>query len=183
MSKDLFMEVREQEQNEQTNKGKKQLKQNKMNKLLEFQKKIQVIKKDAKNPHFKNTYATLGQILSEVKPILSELGLTLTQPIQQGNVGTFIYDDEKLLCFSEIPLPTNLTPQQLGSAITYYRRYNLASLLALEIDDDDANSTNKAVTENKTMTFKTEQEIKDAYANGQITKEAAIKYKELITKI
>lgn len=182
MSKDLFLEVREQEQNEQTNKPK-QLKQNKMNKLLEFQKKIQVIKKDAKNPHFKNTYATLGQILSEVKPILSELGLTLTQPIVGGNVATFIYEGDKLLCQSEIPLPTNLTPQQLGSAITYFRRYNLASLLALEIDDDDANSTNKAVTETKTMTFKTEQEIKDAYANGQITKEAAIKYKELITKI
>jgi hypothetical protein len=39
-------------------------------------------------------------------------------------------------------LPTNLSPQQLGSAITYFRRYTLASLLALEIDDDDAQSTN-----------------------------------------
>ena len=38
--------------------------------LLEFQKQINVIKKDAKNPHFKNTYATLKQVLSEVKPIL-----------------------------------------------------------------------------------------------------------------
>jgi len=146
-----------------------------MNKLLEFQKKIQVIKKDAKNPHFKNTYATLGQILSEVKPILSELGLTLTQPIINGNVATFIYEGDKVLCSSEIPLPTNLSPQQLGSAITYFRRYNLASLLALEIDDDDANSTNK------TLTFKTEQEIKDAYAKGEITKEQAIKFKQLIT--
>jgi hypothetical protein len=43
---------------------------------------------------------------------------------------------------SYIPLPTNLAPQPLGSAITYYRRYTLSSLLALEIDDDDAQSTN-----------------------------------------
>ena len=34
-------------------------------KLLEFQKQISVIKKDAKNPHFKNTYATLKQLLAK----------------------------------------------------------------------------------------------------------------------
>ena len=34
--------------------------------LLEFQKKVTVIKKDAKNPHFKNTYASLTQIISAV---------------------------------------------------------------------------------------------------------------------
>lgn len=52
--------------------------------LLEFQKQVNVIKKDAKNPHFKNTYATLKQVLSEVKPILSEVGLLITQPIEIG---------------------------------------------------------------------------------------------------
>ena len=51
-------------------------------KLLEFQKKINAIKKDGKNPHFKSSYATLPQILSEVKPILSDLGLVLLQPIK-----------------------------------------------------------------------------------------------------
>ena len=55
-------------------------------KLLEFQKKIQVIKKDAKNPHFKNTYATLANVLSEVKPILSEVGLLITQPIDERDL-------------------------------------------------------------------------------------------------
>ena len=48
-------------------------------KLLEFQKQISVIKKDAKNPHFKNTYATLQQVLSEVKPVLNEIGLTASK--------------------------------------------------------------------------------------------------------
>ena len=109
--------------------------------LLEFQKKISVIKKDAKNPHFKNTYATLTQILSEVKPVLNECGILLTQPIIDNKVGTELsYNNAK--SFSFIDLPTNLSPQQLGSAITYFRRYTLASLLALEIDDDDAQSTN-----------------------------------------
>lgn len=111
-------------------------------KLLEFQKKIGIIKKDSKNPHFKNTYASLTQILSEVKPLLTECGLILIQPISLDGVGTTIIDfetGEKIE--TVISLPTNLSPQQLGSAITYFRRYTLASLLSLEIDDDDAQST------------------------------------------
>ena len=111
-------------------------------KLLEFQKKIGTIKKDSKNPHFKNTYASLTQILSEVKPLLTECGLILIQPISLEGVGTTIIDfetGEKIE--TVISLPTNLSPQQLGSAITYFRRYTLASLLSLEIDDDDAQST------------------------------------------
>lgn len=114
-----------------------------MEKLLEFQKRIGVIAKDSKNPHFKNTYASLTQILSEVKPILSELGLTIMQPIKEGKVFTCVYDNSKEIATSCIDLPLNLTPQQLGSTITYFRRYTIASLLALEIDDDDAQSTNK----------------------------------------
>ncbi len=106
--------------------------------LLEFQKKINAIKKDGKNPHFKSTYATLPQILGEVKPILSECGLILMQPIKDQRVGTVI-SNGKTTEESWLDLPTGLTPQQLGSAITYYRRYTLASLLSLEIEDDDAN--------------------------------------------
>lgn len=110
--------------------------------LLEFQKKVNVIKKDAKNPHFKNTYASLTQIISEVKPLLSEVGIVLTQPLINGNVSTFLtYGSEVLE--SSLPLPIGLQPQPLGSCITYFRRYTLASLLALEIDDDDANEASK----------------------------------------
>ena len=114
--------------------------------LLEFQKKVNVIKKDSKNPHFKNTYASLGQILSEVKPILTECGLILLQPLNDRGVCTVISMEngtETDFIESYIPLPTNLAPQPLGSAITYYRRYTLSSLLALEIDDDDANEATK----------------------------------------
>lgn len=119
--------------------------------LLEFQKKISVIKKDSKNPHFKNTYASLTQILGEVKPVLNDLGILLTQPIKDGKVGTELsYNGIKE--FSFVDLPNNQTPQQLGSAITYFRRYTLASLLALEIDDDDAQMSSKPVV---TVTAKT----------------------------
>lgn len=114
-------------------------------KLLDFQKKVEVIKKDAKNPFFKNNYATLGNIISEVKPLLNSLGLVLTQPIIDGNIMSVIFDGETNESIkSEIPLPVGVKPQDLGSAITYYRRYTLTSLLALEIDEDD--DGNKAST-------------------------------------
>jgi hypothetical protein len=40
-------------------------------------------------------------------------------------------------------------PQKLGSAVTYYRRYTLQSLLGLQAEDDDANSASQAVKSTK----------------------------------
>jgi hypothetical protein len=150
-------------------------------KLLEFQMKIQVIKKDAKNPHFKNTYATLKQVLSEVKPVLNEVGLLITQPIDERGIGTVITDGKNEVS-SFIPMPQNLQPQALGSAISYFRRYTICSLLALEIDDDDANLTaNKplATKENIEKAKKgnfTIQQIKQHYT---LTKELEEYYNNL----
>jgi len=145
--------------------------------LLEFQKKVNVIKKDSKNPHFKNTYASLTQIISEVKPILSEVGIVLTQPLINGNVSTFLtYGSEVLE--SSLPFPVGLQPQPLGSAITYFRRYTLASLLALEIDDDDANEATKkeqpkfqaTTTELPPLSDKAFAAMLDAIAKGEVIK-------------
>lgn len=109
-------------------------------KLLMFQKNINAVKKDATNPHFKNKYATLTNILSEVKPVLSDLGLIILQPIVENKVKTLIIDSEsKEQIECSLDLPSGLNPQQIGSAITYYRRYLIASVLSLEIEDDDAN--------------------------------------------
>lgn len=138
-------------------------------KLLLFQQNVGIVKKDSKNPHFKNTYASLPQILGEVKPMLSELGLILLQPVNNSSVETIIIDSEsKEKVSGAIPLPTGLTPQQMGSAITYYRRYLLAGLLSLEIDDDDANSTNNSITavekaKLKLYECKTLEGLQDAY--------------------
>jgi ERF superfamily len=116
--------------------------------LLQFQTEIGIIKKDSKNPHFKNTYASLEQILSEVKPILTKCGLILLQPINDKGVCTMLTmvgGSETDFVESYIPLPTGLAPQPLGSAITYFRRYTLSSLLSLEIDDDDASMASKPI--------------------------------------
>lgn len=150
-------------------------------KLLEFQKQIQVIKKDAKNPHFKNTYATLQQVLSEVKPVLNEVGLLLTQPIDERGIGTVITDGKDSIS-SFIPMPLGLAPQPLGSCISYFRRYTICSLLALEILDDDAQLTTAKPTATKENIAKakqgnfTIQQIKQHYT---VTKEMEAYYESL----
>lgn len=113
------------------------------NKLLELQKRLKPIKKDSVNPHFKNSYFDINSVLEVVMPILNDLGLTLHQPMRavdgKNLIETIISDGEKDLINSTILLPELTDPQKLGSCITYYRRYSLVSLLALEAEDDDAN--------------------------------------------
>jgi hypothetical protein len=137
-----------------------------MKELLDFQKKVSAIKKDGKNPHFKSTYATLTQILSEVKPVLSECGLIVMQPIRDNRVGTIVTNGDKLTIESWIELPVGLNPQQLGSAITYFRRYTLAALLSLEIEDDDANLATVKPSK-QSCTPQTLKKMLDAISTGQ----------------
>lgn len=107
-------------------------------KIHEAKKEIGVVKKNAKNPHFKNTYADLNALIEAVEPILLEKGLILLQPIKDGKVFTQIIDVETFdMIESSIDLSPNLTAQALGSQVTYYRRYTLQSLMSLQADDDD----------------------------------------------
>ena len=107
-------------------------------KIHEAKKEIGIVKKNAKNPHFKNTYADLNALLEAVEPILLEKGLILLQPIKDGKVYTQIIDiDNGEMIESSIDLSPNLTAQALGSQITYFRRYQISSILSLQAADDD----------------------------------------------
>jgi hypothetical protein len=107
-------------------------------KIHEAKKEIGIVKKNAKNPHFKNTYADLNALLEAVEPILLEKGLILLQPIKDGKVHTQIIDiDNGEMIESSIDLSPNLTAQALGSQITYFRRYQISSILSLQASDDD----------------------------------------------
>ena len=107
-------------------------------KIHAAKQEIGVVKKNAKNPHFKNTYADLNALIEAVEPILLDKGLILLQPIKDGKVFTQIIDiDSFEMVESNIELTPNLTAQALGSQITYYRRYQISAILSLMSDDDD----------------------------------------------
>ena len=115
-------------------------------KLFTLQQKIKAIKKDSVNPHFKNTYFDINTLIEVLKPYLKEFELLILQPLSvvdgKSILRTILADvgtGEKIE--SAILLPADIEPQKMGSAITYYRRYSLQSLLFLESEDDDANSS------------------------------------------
>lgn len=118
-------------------------------KLLEVQKEVAPIKKTEDNPFFKSKYFDVNAILAALKPILSKNGLVLTQGIEVelGNniLSTTVTEAESGEGIkSRVRLPDLADPQKFGSAVTYYRRYALQSLFALEAEDDDGNNAKES---------------------------------------
>ena len=111
-----------------------------MTALLKFQGQVNKIQKDAKNPHFKSSYASLSKILEETKPVLTECGLVLTQHFDVDLLTTMLCHAESGE-YMQSDYPINVKdaglPQQFGSALSYARRYGIQSILNLSASDDD----------------------------------------------
>ena len=113
-------------------------------KLLEFQKLGISIKKNSVNPHFKNEYADLNEVLDKVKKPLNELGVVIIQTTEAMTLRTSLYDTESdTEIVSSTPFINPSDMQKLGGAITYAKRYALVAMLALEDEDDDGNKASE----------------------------------------
>lgn len=109
-------------------------------KLFNLQQEIGAVSKDAKNPFFKSKYFDINSLIKQLQPLLKKNRLLLLQPIEEDMVySKLICVDDGGSVISGLKLPAISDPQKLGSCITYYRRYTLASLLGLQAVDDDAN--------------------------------------------
>jgi hypothetical protein len=131
--------------------------------------------KNANNPHFKKSYADINALVESVEPLLLEQGLLLIQPISAtGLVSTLIIDIETGdKVESSMRLPEIQDPQKIGSAVTYYRRYTLQSLLSLQAEDDDANSASATVKNTKpTITQERFENGLSQIEEGKLTPEA-----------
>lgn len=114
--------------------------------LFTVQGEIQKVKKGSTNSHFGNTYAALPDIMEELHPILQKNDLLLSQVMdvsprtEKPGLRTVLYhipsqqNIEGLAVF-----PDGLNAQQTGSAVTYFRRYGILSILGIVADDDDGN--------------------------------------------
>lgn len=127
--------------------------------LLKAQAEMKAIVKDAENPFFKSDYATLANVIDEVKMPLNDNGIVILQPVMNDIVETTLLHAESgewISSETKIITAKPNDPQAQGSAITYARRYGLMSLLALPVEDDDG----EGATEHKPTGFqKPKQEI------------------------
>ena len=101
--------------------------------------------KDATNPHFKSRYATLASVWDAIRGPLSRHGLSVSQVLESPENGVGVAVRTMLLHTSGqwiasryvMPIGDKLTPQAMGSAITYARRYALSAIVGIAPDDDD----------------------------------------------
>ena len=129
--------------------------------LVAVQEHIQPVAKDRVNTHFKNSYATLDAIMESVRAPLASVGLAIVQgggaPVSNINGDVVAVGVETMLVHasgeyvsSVITLPlAQASPQAVGSAVTYGRRYGVAALLALTTEEDDDGNHAQAATLNK----------------------------------
>ena len=97
------------------------------------------------NPHFKTKYADLAAVLNAARKPLSANGLAIVQTIGDGVLHTRLLHTSGQWIASEHPLPMSGRPQEIGSALTYARRYSLSALIGIAADeDDDATGAEKA---------------------------------------
>jgi hypothetical protein len=98
------------------------------------------------NPHFKSRYADLSSVLDAIREPLSAAGLSVVQTMHFTEGGmmvlrTTLMHSSGQSIFTEYPLPPTQKPHEIGSALTYARRYSLAALVCNSADeDDDGNS-------------------------------------------
>jgi len=100
------------------------------------------VPKTASNPYFKSKYAPLDAIVEATRPVLAKHGLAIQQQplFMEGTAGveTTILHKSGHSTTTTLLLPLkDQSPQGVGSAITYARRYALASVLGLATEDDD----------------------------------------------
>jgi len=98
-------------------------------------------------------YTDLATVFDHVRPILAKHGLGVVQDVQalQGGmigVTTILVHDqsEERMIFGPLPMHPGGTPQALGSAITYARRYALLAALGIATEDDDGQTARKEQT-------------------------------------
>ena len=123
--------------------------------LSKAQGAIRGASKDAKNPHFDQQYATLYSCLNACREPLEKNGLSIIQiPVRKdAEVGLetmLMHKSGQWIAgrFGATPVSRGdkpVSPQDIGSALTYLRRQALTAFLGIAQADDDALSASGIV--------------------------------------
>lgn len=141
--------------------------------LMQFQKDCPVLYKG--ESAFGKKYTSLTTIDATIKPLLRENGLMYTQFLEGISVNTTIWhveSGESLSASFEIPQVETLKGmngyQNIGSGITYIRRYALCSALGIISDaDKDATGLTQSLSDYKDalLTCDNLEKLEEMYKN------------------
>lgn len=109
--------------------------------------------KDATNPHFRSRYATLASVWDAARGPLTKHGLAVIQTARGDGAAVTV---ETMLTHKSgqwvrdalTTTARDASPQSVGSAISYLRRYALAAMVGIAPEDDDG----EAATDRKPQT-------------------------------
>lgn len=108
--------------------------------LSQAQGKFENPSPNRENPHYKSKYADLAKVIDASKAVMAEFGLAITHATEIREdkliLITTLWHKSGEFLVSEWPLPLG-RPQEMGSALTYARRYNLGQILGIATDFDD----------------------------------------------
>ena len=117
--------------------------------------------KTANTGSYSYKYADLSDIASAIHPLLGAAGLAFVARPTLDADGRFglAYalhhsSGESVDGFYPLPDPTKAKPQEIGSAITYARRYCLTSVTGIAADEDDDGQTASGTTAKKAERLK-----------------------------
>lgn len=113
--------------------------------LVAAQGAIKPAIRDKANPFFKSRYADLAGVFDACRAALAEQGVVVMQAASaEGAAGNRVTVTTRLLHVSGEWMEEDLSatakddgPQAVGSAVTYLRRYGLATMAGVATEDDD----------------------------------------------
>lgn len=113
------------------------------------------------------SYPDLPTVLAHIEPVLADHGFSLYSVADENIVTTICVHKETGVEFkTSLPLSfaKGSDPQALGSALTYFRRYNLYNLFNLKVADDDGKKAQDSMkARNKVQSQSTGSPSQDIY--------------------
>ncbi len=110
--------------------------------LCKVQRELQSARKGSTNPYFNSKYADLSAVWDVCRQPLADNSLAVCQVMKNTESGlsleTILLHTSGEWISGEMAIhPVKSEPQAIGSAITYARRYQLAAILGVTVEDDD----------------------------------------------
>lgn len=147
--------------------------------LAKAQGEITGALKDSANPFFKSKYADLASCWDACRAPLSKNGLAVIQAMDTTAehchlISRLIHSSGQWISSVTPIQPKDDTPQAMGSALTYARRYALTAMVGIAQVDDDGNAASGRPTVPVTPHSDT------SHIHPDLALKAAVKMRELL---